>query len=144
MKFKNLFILCSFILFWGCSSTQAPKDTQREVPLTENQQALLDSEVWLANNLKKDGVVETQSGLQYKIIKASNGCFIDATKNVNVHYESLLPETGLVFDSSYKRGYSSIFPLNKVIVGWTEGVSTMKVGEIRELYVHPKLAYGEK
>ena len=82
--------------------------------------------------------------MQYKIIKQSNGCSIDAAQRVNVHYEAILPDTGLLFDSSYKRGYPAKFPLNKVIIGWTEGVASMKIGEIRELYVHPKLAYGER
>lgn len=144
MKVKLLLSLCVTTLSWGCVSTEASLTQPDKIAKLANKQALLDSEMWLENNLKNTDVMQTESGLQYKVIKNSHGCYIDATQNVTVHYEALLPQSGLVFDSSYKRGYPSIFPLNKVIIGWTEGVSSMKIGEIRELYVHPKLAYGEK
>lgn len=140
MNLKKLFIVYSLFIVVGCSSTQNSNVSRFD----QNQQALIKSETWLANNFKKEGVIQTASGLQYKIIKQSNGCSIDAAQRVNLHYEAILPDTGLVFDSSYKRGYPARFPLNKVIIGWTEGVASMKIGEIRELYVHPKLAYGER
>ncbi len=49
-----------------------------------------------------------------------------------------------MFDSSVVRGEAIIFPLNRVIKGWTEGVQLMVVGEKRRFWIPADLAYGEK
>lgn len=144
LNFLKTPLLASLFILASCATTPSSNHQTPQPSHTESEQALIRSEAWLANNLTKQGVVQTSSGLQYKIIKPSDGCSIDASQPVTVHYESRLPETGLLYDSSYNRGSPSIFPLDRVILGWTEGVASMKVGEIRELYVHPKLAYGER
>ena len=51
---------------------------------------------------------------------------------------------GKEFDSSYKRGQPTEFPLNRVIKCWTEGVQRMKVGGKAKLTCPPSLAYGDK
>jgi len=61
---------------------------------------------------------------------------------VEVDYEGRLIN-GTVFDSSYKRGESISFPLNRVIPGWTHVVSNhMSVGDKVEVILPSKLAYG--
>jgi thimet oligopeptidase len=62
---------------------------------------------------------------------------------VKVHYSGWL-EDGTKFDSSVDRGQPAVFPLNRVIPGWTEGVSAMKVGEKRKLRIPANLAYGSR
>ncbi len=61
---------------------------------------------------------------------------------VDVHYVGVEYETGEEFDSSWDRGQSANFPLNRLIPGWQEGIPGMKVGGRRRLTVPPELAYG--
>jgi hypothetical protein len=49
--------------------------------------------------------------------------------------------SGVVFDSSVRRGRPATFPLHAVITGWTEGVGMMTPGEIRRLWIPEALAY---
>ena len=97
----------------------------------------------LAANAKKDGVKTTASGLQYKVMKAGpdGGKSPKATDTVKVHYRGTHID-GTVFDSSYKRGSPAVFPLNRVIPCWTEGVQTLKVGGKASLQCPAKTAYG--
>ncbi len=97
---------------------------------------------FLAENAKKEGVKETASGLQYKVLTAGTGKSPKATDVVEVNYEGKLLD-GTVFDSSYERGEPVEFPLNQVIAGWTEGVQLMKEGGKYEFYIPSDLAYGE-
>lgn len=98
---------------------------------------------FLAANKLKEGVIETESGLQYKIIKKGVGAFPKATDKVEVHYEGKLLD-GKVFDSSFQRGQTIEFPLNGVIKGWTEGLQYINEGGEIELYIPYDLAYGER
>jgi peptidylprolyl isomerase len=61
---------------------------------------------------------------------------------VDVHYVGVEYETGEEFDSSWNRGQSANFPLDRLIPGWQEGIPGMKVGGRRQLTVPPELAYG--
>ncbi len=100
-------------------------------------------QAFLAANAKKEGVVTTASGLQYKVLEAGTGLRPKATDTVNVHYRGTFID-GKTFDSSYDRGEPISFPLNRVIAGWTEGVQLMPVGSKYEFYIPYKLAYGER
>jgi FKBP-type peptidyl-prolyl cis-trans isomerase FklB len=96
---------------------------------------------FLAQNKTKPGVVTLVDGLQYKIIKAGNGAKPSLNDQVTVNYEGSLVD-GTVFDSSYKRGQPTSFPVNAVIPGWTEALQLMPVGSTWELYIPANLAYG--
>ena len=98
---------------------------------------------FLAENKKKEGVVETASGLQYKVVKMGTGAKPTATDKVKVHYHGTLLD-GTVFDSSVERGQPITFPLNQVIAGWTEGVQLMPVGSKFIFYIPSNLAYGDR
>jgi FKBP-type peptidyl-prolyl cis-trans isomerase FkpA/FKBP-type peptidyl-prolyl cis-trans isomerase FklB len=99
---------------------------------------------WLALNLKREGVIETDSGLQYKILKQTSGCKANTDYKVSVHYKMMSAKYKQIIDSSYQRGSPSDFHLSKMIKGWREGVSKMHVGETWELYIPAELAYGSK
>ena len=98
---------------------------------------------FLAENAKKEGVVTTASGLQYKILTKGTGPIPTASQEVKVKYEGKLID-GTVFDSSYKRSDPiTKFRCNQVIKGWTEALTMMPVGSTWELYIPYELAYGE-
>lgn len=102
------------------------------------------AEAFLTENAKKDAVKTTESGLQYEVITegAGNGKSPEATDTVEVHYQGTLLN-GTEFDSSYTRGETIEFPLNRVIPGWTEGVQLMSEGDKFRFFIPPELAYGE-
>ncbi|WP_018126373.1 FKBP-type peptidyl-prolyl cis-trans isomerase [Balneola vulgaris] len=103
---------------------------------------LEEGQAFLAENKTKEGVVETESGLQYKVVEEGTGKSPKAEDTVEVHYEGTLID-GTKFDSSYDRGEPIEFPLNRVIPGWTEGVQLMKEGATYMFYIPSDLAYGE-
>lgn len=99
-------------------------------------------EQYLAENAKKEGVITTASGLQYKVITEGTGRSPKATDSVECHYEGFLID-GTVFDSSVQRGQPATFPLGGVIAGWTEGLQLMKEGGKTRFFIPYNLAYGE-
>lgn len=88
-----------------------------------------------------DTLTTTASGLKYADLVVGTGDTPATTDLVTVHYTGTL-DNGTVFDASRNHGGPASFPLNRVIKGWTEGVSTMKVGGIRKLVIPPDLGYG--
>lgn len=103
---------------------------------------LEDGDKFLAENKKQKGVITLPSGLQYRIIKEGSGDSPKATDTVTTHYRGKLIN-GTEFDSSYTRGEPARFAVNAVIPGWTEALQLMKPGAKWELFIPPKLAYGE-
>ncbi|MBY0503667.1 MAG: FKBP-type peptidyl-prolyl cis-trans isomerase [Bryobacteraceae bacterium] len=98
---------------------------------------------FLEDNLKKEGIQATASGLQYEVLREGTGPKPKATSTVEVHYEGRLID-GRVFDSSYQRKQSISFPLNRVIAGWTEGLQLMPTGAKYRLYIPSELGYGAR
>lgn len=98
---------------------------------------------FLAENLKKEGIKSTESGLQYEVIKQGDGAFPKATDRVRVHYTGQLID-GTVFDSSVERGQPAEFPVNGVIRGWVEALQLMSEGSKWRLYIPQELAYGSQ
>lgn len=96
---------------------------------------------YLAANGKKEGVITTESGLQYKEVTAGDGATPKDTDTVSVHYKGTLTD-GTEFDSSYSRNAPAVFPVNGVIPGWTEALQLMNVGDKWELTIPSELAYG--
>lgn len=101
-----------------------------------------DSEKFMADNKKKDGVKTTASGLQYKVVKDGTGASPKSTDTVTVNYRGTLID-GTEFDSSYKRNQPATFPVGGVIKGWGEALQMMKAGSKYQLFIPASLAYGE-
>ncbi len=89
------------------------------------------------------GASVTASGLVFRSLKDGSGAQPAATDTVRVHYRGTFPD-GREFDSSYKRGQPTEFPLNRVIPCWTEGVQKIKVGGKAKLTCPAAIAYGER
>ncbi len=98
-------------------------------------------QAFLEKNKARDGVVVTESGLQYEIIKDGDGAKPTAEQTVEVHYHGTLID-GTVFDSSVKRGETISFPVKGVIPGWVEGLQLMSVGSKWKLFIPADLGYG--
>lgn len=100
-------------------------------------------DAFLAENAKREGVMVTESGLQYEVMVAAEGPKPSLESTVSVHYHGTTID-GTVFDSSVDRGEPTQFPLNGVIKGWTEGLQLMPVGSKYKLFIPADLAYGPR
>lgn len=103
----------------------------------ENQAA---ADKFLEENKSKEGVMTTDSGLQYEILTEGEGDSPTAESRVSVHYKGSLID-GTVFDESGDT--PAQFSVGGVIPGWTEALQLMKPGAKWKLYIPPQLAYGE-
>ena len=120
--------------------TEAIKAKALEAKYGENKAA---GEKFLAENKTKEGVITTESGLQYKVIKEGKGEIPTKESSVKVNYKGTLID-GTEFDSSYKRNAPATFRADQVIKGWTEALTMMPVGSKWELYIPQELAYGSR
>ena len=114
---------------------------QQEVVSAQSDDNAAEATAFLATNGVKEGVVTTDSGLQYRVLTKGAGAqpLVDST--VEVHYAGRLLD-GTEFDSSVKRGVPAQFGVTQVIAGWTEALQLMPEGSKWELYIPADLAYG--
>ena len=147
---KILFSAIAAMLMMGMAScggntesSEATETTEEAAPDSGEQikDNLTLGREFLAENAKNDSVVQTESGLQYMVLKEGTGAKPGPTDNVTVHYTGRLLD-GTVFDSSVD-GEPATFPLNRVIPGWTEGLQLMSEGAKYRLFIPSELAYGE-
>ena len=96
---------------------------------------------FLEKNREREGVVELDNGLQYKILRPGSGPQPQPGSEVTVHYRGTLIN-GNEFDSSYRRNEPAKLSLERVIQGWQQALPLMKTGATWELYIPSELAYG--
>ena len=96
-----------------------------------------------AASAKPDATETLPSGVVVKHTKTGSGASPVAADTVQVHYRGKLVD-GTEFDSSYKRGKPTSFPLNGVIPCWTQGLQKLKVGGAATLTCPPATAYGAR
>jgi FKBP-type peptidyl-prolyl cis-trans isomerase FkpA len=125
---KILFVLVLATLFISCS-----KDKEIDY-VAQNEQEII---AYIAKNHLT--AQRSDSGLYYVINDAGTGAQPTATSNVTVAYKGYFTN-GNVFDQSKAEGLS--FPLQKVIKGWTEGITYFKEGGSGILLVPAHLGYG--
>lgn len=97
---------------------------------------------YLEENAKREGVVVTDSGLQYEIMEQGSGEKPSANSVVRTHYHGSFIN-GQVFDSSVTRNEPAEFTLEQVIPGWTEALLMMTVGSKWRITVPSDIGYGE-
>ncbi len=116
--------------------TQIQEKRQAQFNL-EAEQNLKRGQEFLVVNGEREGVVTTESGLQYEILTAGTGNMPSTTDEVSVNYQGSLI-TGEVFDS----GEGVTFRVDQLIPAWVEALPRMKVGAKWKLFVPADLAYG--
>lgn len=134
----------------GRTAEQAYNDFNAKLQPVREAQLLKDfgdnkaaGEKYLAENKKKEGVKETKSGLQYKVLVEGTGALPTDTSKVEVNYEGRLID-GTVFDSSYERNMPLTIDMSMpgVIQGWVEVLKMMPAGSKWEVTIPQNLAYG--
>ncbi len=105
---------------------------------------IAEGKAFLAENKKKPGVIETSSGLQYKVIKQGTGAKPTGNDQVKVNYEGRFID-GKVFDGSALHGGTPAqFGVNGVIAGWTEALKLMQTGSKFQVYIPSTIGYGNQ
>lgn len=127
MKINLLALL--FIFFVSCSEDDQPVDY---VSLNDEQI----QDYLTENDLEAE---KSSSGLYYIIEKEGTGAQPTPTDKVRVAYKGYFIN-GNVFDKSSSEGVS--FNLQRVISGWTEGITYFKEGGSGILLVPSHLGYG--
>lgn len=136
----TVYLLGLLILSSGClSRPPAPPRKEDVAKPPENQQF----EPGPTDEDAETEFTETPSGLQYRILRKSDGPKPTTSDRVTCHYKGWT-NSGTVFDSSYRTGDPVTFPLNGVIKGWTEGLQLIGVGGMIELKIPYELGYGEQ
>jgi FKBP-type peptidyl-prolyl cis-trans isomerase FklB len=148
--FRDAFNQVDSLVFTETQKQAIMMEFQRDLQMKQMEKIAKEAKVhkeaglqWLQENKAKEGVAETPSGLQYKIVKMGNGLQPKLEDNVTVNYEGKLLD-GKIFDSSFDRGEPAEFVLGQVIRGWQEGLMLMKEGSSFELYIPSDLAYGDQ
>lgn len=113
----------------------------QELEETRNKNVAEAGKKFLEENAKGEGVVVTESGLQYQVVKEGTGIKPRAVDAVTVHYTGRLID-GTVFDSSEERGEPATFAVGQVIPGWVEGLQLMSEGAAYRFVIPSELAYG--
>ncbi len=131
------------LIFDGQSAPMYIQDYMMKVSDALAVQKAEEEKKFFEENKKKEGVQETESGLQYKIEVAGSEVKPTEKDTVEVNYKGMLLN-GKVFDSSYERGETVKFPLNSVIKGWTEGLQFIGEGGKETLWIPFNLGYGSR
>ncbi|KAA3626890.1 MAG: FKBP-type peptidyl-prolyl cis-trans isomerase [Proteobacteria bacterium] len=122
---------------------QVVREEQNKKQAAAAVSAMETGKKFLAENAKKEGVTQTPSGLQYKVIKAGAGKQPTKDDTVVAHYRGTLIN-GTEFDSSFTRGEPASFPVGGVIPGWQEVLQLMKEGARWQVFIPSELAYAER
>lgn len=103
---------------------------------------LRDPETFLAENKENnDDIIETESGLQYRIIEEGNDNSPEPNDEVTINYTGTFTN-GFVFDES-PEDEPATFTVNQVIPGFSEALQLMGEGAIYEIFVPSDLGYGQ-
>jgi len=92
------------------------------------------------DNGGRDGVITTESGLQYEVLRGGEGTSPTRDDQVRLHYKGTLVD-GTEFDSSYD-GDPVVFPAGGLIPGFTEALLLMQPGSHFRVVIPSEIGYG--
>ena len=121
------------------SKVRAEKQKERDAQAAANE---AEGKSFLEENAKKEGVVTTESGLQYIVINEGKGAKPAENDRIKVNYRGTLLN-GEEFDAS-KEGEPATLSVRGVIKGWQEALQLMPVGSKWQLFIPGDLAYGKR
>lgn len=124
----------------------AQQIVQRQIQIMQQAQAEEVKAVeaaYFAENIKKPGMQQTESGVQYEILKEGEGEIPNKSSKIKAHYHGLLLD-GTVFDSSVDRGEPISLSVGGVIQGWQDVLVLMPVGSKWRVYIPSALGYGAR
>lgn len=130
------------VITFGCEAPPTPSAKDAPIP-TAPGMAPSGAEPGAVDADAPEEFTATDSGLKYRIRRKSDGKKPTAADSVVAHYRGWLDD-GKEFDSSYKRGEPTPFPLSGVIPGWTEGLQLIGEGGMIELEIPSNLGYGDR
>jgi len=145
--FSLIALLCA-----GCvagpeemAAEKEKRAAEERIPVAQAEESSESTEVVTVSGTddEKGPFKTTNNGLKYRILKEGTGKKPTVSSKVSCHYRGWL-DSGKEFDSSYKRGEPTEFPLNGVIAGWTEGLQLISEGGKIELDIPSRLGYGER
>ncbi|MFO7573980.1 MAG: FKBP-type peptidyl-prolyl cis-trans isomerase [Bacteroidales bacterium] len=119
------------------------QEKQQSEMMEMYQDVIKENETFLEENKKRDGVITTESGLQYEVITKGTGPKPTADDIIRTHYKGELTN-GEVFDSSIESGQPLEIAVGSVIPGWVEGLQLMPVGSKYKFFIPYNLGYGEQ
>jgi len=100
-------------------------------------------EDFLAQNAKKEGVVETESGLQFLVVEKVKGETPGEFDTIMIHQRALLLD-GKILEDTYRQNKPDEVKIEELIDGLQEGLQMMSVGSRYKFWVPPELAWGRK
>ncbi len=118
---------------------------ERELKLSKTNMKA--SEAWLEDNSMKEGVKQTTSGLQYKVVKKGEVEVAEKDKvkagdeRYFISYQSANTD-GIVFETSPPEKLVGVG--ENLLPGLAEALKLMKTGDHWQLYLKPELAYGNR
>jgi FKBP-type peptidyl-prolyl cis-trans isomerase len=119
----------------------AVQEEQATIAREQAEANTTEGQAYLAENGAKDGVVSTESGRQYEVLRSGDGATPAMEDAVTIHYRGTLID-GTEFDSSYERDEPATFTVNGVIPGFSEGLQLMPVGSQYRFVIPGDIAYG--
>jgi FKBP-type peptidyl-prolyl cis-trans isomerase len=114
---------------------------QQAARAAEGETNQREGEAYLAENGAKEGVITTESGLQYEVLTQGDGAVPTASDRVSIHYRGTTID-GQQFDSSYDRGAPAEFQVGGVVAGFGEVLQLMPVGSKYRVVIPSDLGYG--
>jgi FKBP-type peptidyl-prolyl cis-trans isomerase len=100
-------------------------------------------EDFLIQNAAKEGVFETESGLQFLVVEEKTGKKPGMFDTVKIHQRALLLD-GKILEDTYKQNKPDEVKINELIEGLQEGLQMMSEVSRYKFWVTAGLAWGKK